>query len=173
MSVSTDAALTDLHLVVSQVKPASPPTLLITLKNTNPKVPITILTWNSPFDALLVQLGLLIITPPASSTPLHIPTIMVKRRMPPPEDNLITLEPGEDVSRTVEIGERFVAPEQWRGDGSGGRAKVQLKGRWTAVWPGVKKPELVGTQRLETLGYDGEEGVLMGEYESDTLEIDV
>lgn len=173
MSFSTDATLTDLDLTVSQVKRAGPPSLLITLNNTNPKVPITILTWNSPLDALLVQLGLVLITPPGSSTPLGIPTIMVKRRMPPPEDNLITLGPGEEVSRTVEIGERFVTPEQWQGEGRGGRAKIQLKGRWTAVWPGLTKQELVGTERLKTLGYGGEDGALSGEYESETLEIDV
>jgi hypothetical protein len=171
MSRSTGASLTDLHLTVSQVQPASAPTLLITLKNTNPKVPITILTWNSPLDALLVQLGLVIITPSGSSTPLDIPTIMVKRRMPPPEDSLITLEPGQNVSRTVQIGERFVTHEQWRGDGSGSQAKVQLRGRWTAVWAGVRKQELLGTKRLETLGSGGEEEVLSGEYESESLNI--
>ncbi|KAH8903744.1 hypothetical protein BR93DRAFT_930896 [Coniochaeta sp. PMI_546] len=173
MSLSKDVALTDLQLTLSQFKPASPPTLIITLKNTNAAMPITVLTWNSPLDALLVQLGLITITPPGSTTPLDIPTIMVKRRMPPPEDSLVTLGPGEEVSRTVEIGERFVTPERWRGDGSGGPAKVQLKGRWTAVWPGVKKQDLVGTKTLETLGYGGEEGVLSGEYESEILEIDL
>lgn len=173
MPPSPDVSLSDLHLTVSQVKPASHPTLLITLENTNPKVPITILTWNSPLDALLIQLGLVIITPSGSSTPLDIPTIMVKRRMPPPENSLVTVEPGEEVSRRVEIGERFVAPAQWREDGSRGGPKVQLKGKWTAVWPGVRKQELVGTGRLETLGYGGEEGVLSGEYESETLEIDM
>jgi hypothetical protein len=94
--------------------------------------------------------------------------------MPPPEDSLVTLEPEEEVSRTVEIGERFVNAEELRGDGQGGRAKIQVKGTWSAVWPGVRKEELVGTERLEALGYGGEEtGVLVGEYESEVLDIDV
>lgn len=97
---------------------------------------------------------------------------MVKRLMPPPEGSLITLEPGEEASRTLELSERFVTPEQWKADGTGGRAKMQLKGRWTAIWPGVRKDGLIGTRRLEMLGHDAE-GVLSGEYESETVEVDV
>lgn len=174
MSPPAHVSLADLQLTISQAKEATDaPTLLIQLKNTNPEVPITLLTWSSPLDPLLVQLGLVTITLPGSESPLDIPTIQVRRRMPPSEDSLVTLGPGEEVSRTVEIGGRFVAAEQWRGDGSGGRPKVQLKGRWSAVWPGVKKEELIGTERLDALGYGGKEaGVLTGEYGSQILEIE-
>ncbi|KAB5513150.1 hypothetical protein GE09DRAFT_635871 [Coniochaeta sp. 2T2.1] len=170
MSGSAVASLSDLHLAVSQVQQASIPTLHISVKNTNTEVPFTVLTWNSPLDELLVQLGLASIIPPGSSAPLDIPTIMVKRRMPPSEDSLVTLEPGQEVSRTVELGERFVSPEQWKGDGSGGPAKVQLKGRWNSVWPGVRKEELLGTNKLTG---NSENGALSGDFESETLEVSV
>ncbi|KAJ9156795.1 hypothetical protein NKR19_g4151 [Coniochaeta hoffmannii] len=164
-------SLRDLRLSISQLKPAPVPTLLITVKNTNLSTPFTILTWNSPLDALLVQLGLVTVTPPGASAPLDIPTIMVKRRMPPPQDSLVTLEPGEETERKVEVGERFVAPEKWRGDGSGRPAEVRVRGRWSAVWPGVRREELLGTERLEMLA--GGDGVLTGEYESEVVEIEV
>jgi hypothetical protein len=172
MAPSSDLSLADLRLSVSQLPASAVPTLLITVTNTHPTTALTFLTWNSPLDTLLVQLGLVEITPPGAAAPLDIPTIMVKRRMPPPEESLVTLAPGEERSREVEVGERFVAPEQWKGDGSGsGRAKVRVKGRWTAVWPGVRKEELVGTERLEALG--GGEGVLSWEYESEVVEVEV
>jgi hypothetical protein len=163
-----------LHLAISQVKPADVPTILINLTNTNTEVPYTVLTWNSPLDDLLVQLGLASLIAPGSSTPIDIPTIMVKRLVPPPPGNLVTLEPGKEVSKIVEIGERFATAEQLRGDGSGGPVKVQLNGEWTAVWPGLRTDDLIGTEKLVTLGYgEDEEGVLRGEYMSEILEMDV
>lgn len=112
------------------------------------------------------------ITPPGSSAPLDIPTIQVKRSIPPGEDSLVTLEPGSEVSRTVELKEPFMTAEELRGDGNG-KGKAQLKGTWTAVWPGLRKEELVRSEKLDILGYGAEHGVLMGDYKSNVLEVDL
>lgn len=163
-------SLSALHLTLSQVQPSHIPTILITLKNTSPSTPYTILTWNSPLDPLLIQLGLLSITLPGSSDPVDIPQIMIKRRMPPSEEHIVTLEPGEETNRKVEIGERFVAPEQW----GHGKGKVAVRGRWNAVWPGLRKEDVLGNEkRLAAVGGDGGGELLTGEFESEVLEIDV
>jgi hypothetical protein len=173
MSNPPPPTLSNLHVSLSApAPPTSPPSFTVSLTNTSPN-PLTILTWASPLDPLLIQLGLVTITPSGAPSPLDIPVVMLKRRMPPSPDALVTLEPGETVTRKVEIGERFVGEEELRGDGKG-RLRVQVQGEWQAVWVGKRKEDVVGSESLDALGRGGEEGeVLRGAFGSEVLEMEV
>lgn len=173
MSNPPPTTLSILHLSLSAPSPpTSPPSFTISLTNTSPN-PFTILTWSSPLDPLLIQLGLVSLTPSGAPSPLDIPVVMLKRRMPPSPDTLVTLEPGQSVTRKVEIGERFAGVEELRGDGKGG-LRVQVKGEWQAVWVGKRKEDVVGSESLDALGRGGEDGdVLRGPFETEVLEMEV
>lgn len=145
------------------------PSLSVSVKNTHPSTPLTLLKWDSPLDPIALQLGLISVTPAGASAPIDMPTIKASRAMPPGADDLVTLRPGESASSVVELRKMFVPKATW----SLGRAEVRMKGRWAAVWPGLGKDDLLGdVQKLSALGGGGD-GVLTGEWESPTIGIEV
>lgn len=168
--VMSDFSVADnLEVSLSQASATATPSLSISVKNTHPSTPLTLLKWDSPLDPLALQLGLISVTPAGASAPLDMPTIKVSRAMPPGADSLVTLQPGESASSVVELRDMFVPKATW----AQGEAKVSMKGRWAAVWPGLGKDDLLGDlQKLSALGGGGD-GVLTGEWKSPTIEIEV
>ncbi|GME39315.1 hypothetical protein GTA08_BOTSDO08011 [Neofusicoccum parvum] len=144
------------HLALSVRQTAtSPPTLALALTNTHPSSPLTLLVWDSPLDPLALQLGLVEITPAgAGAAPLPLPSIKVSRLLPPGEDALVTLAPGEVRERELVLREPVVPWKEVRG----GKARVVVRGRWRAVWEG----EGVGREAVE-----GMEGAMTGEWEGE------
>lgn len=169
LHVMSDFSLADnLEVSLLQASAAATPGLSVSVKNTHPSTPVTLLKWDSPLDPLALQLGLISVTVAGASTPIDMPTIKVSRAMPPGADSLVTLEPGESASSVVELREAFVPKDTW----AQGPAKVSMKGRWGAVWPGLVKDDLLGDpEKLRALGGGGD-GVLTGKWESPTIEIE-
>lgn len=169
LHVMPDFSLADnLDVRLSQASAATNPSLSVSVKNTHPSTPLTLLTWDSPLDPLALQLGLVSVTAAGASAPIDMPTIKVSRAMPPGADSLVTLRPGESTSSVVELRDTFVPKDTW----AKGKAKVSMKGRWAAVWPGLVKDELLGDlEKLSALGGGGD-SVLTGEWESATIEIE-
>lgn len=167
--VMPDFSLADnLEIRLSQASAAATPSLFISVKNTHPSIPLTLLKWDSPLDPLALQLGLVSVTAAGAAAPLDIPTIKVSRAMPPGADSLVTLRPGESASSVVELRDTFVPKDTW----AKGKAKVNMKGRWAAVWPGLVKDELLGDlEKLSALGGGGD-GVLNGEWELPMIEVE-
>ncbi|KAK1777214.1 hypothetical protein QBC45DRAFT_331264 [Copromyces sp. CBS 386.78] len=152
--------MSSLSLLITQPDPtASPPTLRLTLRNTSPSVPITLLTWSSPLDPLAIQLGLIQISSPSNpSNKMDFPELMIKRAMPPPEDALVTLGPGEARSQEVVMREPIVNGEKLEELAEEGRVRVRVvcgkegdENSGVVVWAGKKREE-VSDEEIELLG---------------------
>ena len=159
----------NLEISLSQASATATPSLSVSVRNTHPSTPVTLLKWDSPLDPLALQLGLISVVPAGGSAPIDMPTIKVSRAMPPDADSLVTLQPGESASSVVELRDSFVPRDTW----AKGKARVSMKGRWGAVWPGLGKDDLLGDlEKLSALGGGGN-GVLTGEWESLTIGVGV
>ncbi|CAJ2512080.1 Uu.00g077050.m01.CDS01 [Anthostomella pinea] len=158
----SDSVVPALKVSVRQVS-SSPPKLAIGVTNTH-SGPVTVLTWDSPLDPLALQLGLLSFTPSGSDSPVDIPTIQVRRMMPPKADSLVTIEPGQTEERQVELKEPVVPLKQL-----GSNMSAVCKGQWTSVWP-LKADEVT----VESLGSVGaSEDAFQGSFESPAVDIEV
>lgn len=163
--VMSDLSLANLEVSLSEAAPADTPRLSISVKNTHPSTTLTLLRWDSPLDPLALQLGLISVTAAGASAPIDMPTIQVRRAMPPDAESLVTLQPGESAASVVELRDTFVPKDVW----AQGKAKISMKGSWAAVWPGLKKDDLLGDlEKLNALGAG--DGVLTGEWESPAVE---
>lgn len=162
--------LSDLHVSLRQSSSSSsssspsPPAITVKVTNNSPKA-VTILTWESPLDPLALQLGLLHITPAGSSAPLEIPTIKVSRKLPPGEESLVSLAPGESAENEIVLKELLVPLEKLQGK----KSSVQVKGRWDRVWLAPRNQ--LSQKAIEELGAEG--GAVSGVYATEAIEIDV
>ncbi|KAL0931575.1 uncharacterized protein CTRU02_214310 [Colletotrichum truncatum] len=157
--------LANLQLSLSQSASRSP-SITVSVKNTHSDTPVTILKWNSPLDPAALGLGQVSILPAGSSEPIHNDAIKISRIMPPGAESLITLRPGESAENTVELREPRVPDGIWKQ----GKAKVTMRGRWMAVWPGLTTEDLL--QHPEKLqGVGAGEGSLIGNWETETIEV--
>ncbi|KAJ8129534.1 hypothetical protein O1611_g4094 [Lasiodiplodia mahajangana] len=136
--MSQASFLANLQLDVTH-DPNSHHSILISLTNTHPSIPVTILKWNSPLDPAALQLGLVCIIPAGTSQPIHIDAIKISRLMPPSANSLITLFPGERATNTLELHGPIVPDVVW----GAGPVKIRMTGRWMAVWPGLTKEDLL------------------------------
>lgn len=150
-----DELLSHLTTAITQSSTSNPSKLdlTITVRNTHPTQSLTFLSWASPLDPLVLQLGLLQLYPVGSDEPLDLPVISVRRLMPPPRDTLVTLAPGESKEQKLDIGEPRVDLDSVFGKSKGqGKARVGLRGEWAAVWRGTAKD--VSDESLESMGAD-------------------
>ena len=163
----------------------SPPRITFAVTNRSSR-PLTVLTWDSPLDPLVLQLGHLEISvvapvvepgdrdPDSESGPalrrLDIPTVQIRRKTPPDPESLVTIGPGETAENEVELREALVPPEELRrAADDGGRITAVCRGPWTAVWP--LSADDVSEEAREALGAGP--GVFRGSYETPPLEIAV
>ncbi|KAF2964033.1 hypothetical protein GQX73_g9534 [Xylaria multiplex] len=157
--------LANLQLNIAQ-STSSPHPISVSVTNTHPSTPVTILKWNSPLDPAALGLGLVRILPAQTAEQFHIEPIKIKRLMPPKEDSLVTLLPGDSATSTIELRDPIVPKGLW----DAGPAKVTMKGRWMAVWPEMTKEDLlVHTEKLQSVGAGV--GSLIGEWGSECIEI--
>ncbi|KAI1305749.1 hypothetical protein F5Y03DRAFT_394934 [Xylaria venustula] len=144
----------------------SPHAITVSVTNTHPSFPVTILKWNSPLDPAALGLGLVRVIPAGATEPIHIDAIKISRIMPPKVESLVTLLPRHSVTGTVDLRSPIVPSYIWET----GPAKVAMKGRWMAVWPELTKEYLLShTERLQSVGAGA--GSLIGEWESGYIEI--
>lgn len=167
MADDDDTTLLSKLVVSVRQTERSPLTFALKVTNTGSD-PVTILTWESPLDGLALQLGLLSITPSGAPSPLDLPTIQVRRKTPPDEDQLVTLDTGESREREIVIKEPVVPISDLAGDNKG-KGTIKCRGRWMSVWP-VKR-DGVTDKALELQGLGDE--ALTGQFESDSVEFEV
>ncbi|KAI1129857.1 hypothetical protein F5Y10DRAFT_237412 [Nemania abortiva] len=156
------AVLSELKVSVRQTS-SSPPKLTIGVTNTHSS-PVTVFTWDSPLDPLAVQLGLLSFTPEGKDAPIDLPTIQVRRLMPPGDDAYVTIEPGQTEEREVLLKRPMVPLDQLQG-----KTKVVCKGEWKSVW--AAKKEDISAESLKNAGAD--EASLKGSFESEPVDIEL
>ncbi|KAI1374784.1 hypothetical protein F4677DRAFT_424856 [Hypoxylon crocopeplum] len=161
MSDSVDV-ISKLQVAVRQVS-TSPPKLVLAVKNTH-SGPVTVLSWNSPLDPLAVQLGLLSFTPAGSDEPVEIPTIQIRRKMPPGPDSLITMEAGQTKEQELELKGPIVPLDKLRG-----KVSVVCSGEWMGVWP--SEADAITKVSLEQAG--ASEDTFRGSFQSEAVEIEI
>lgn len=146
------------------VRKTAPTTITFTVTNHH-DAPLTVLRWESPLDPLAIQLGVVQFFSPAdSSSPLDIPTMQVRRRVPPNQESLITIGPGQSVENSLELREPIVPIDQLKGK----EVKLASQGKWVCVWP--KTADQLSPKELEELG--GGDEVLSGDISMDPVVVD-
>ncbi|KAI1769937.1 hypothetical protein F4818DRAFT_434771 [Hypoxylon cercidicola] len=151
-----------LQVSVRQVS-VTPPKLEIAVTNTHAE-PVTVLTWNSPLDPLALQLGLLSFVPAGSDGPIDIPTIQVRRKMPPGADSLATIGAGQTREQELELREPIVPLGRLRGTVS-----VACRGEWMSVWP--SEADVISKESLENAGAG--EDAFRGSFQSEAVDIEI
>lgn len=162
MANHDDDILAGLHVSLRQTS-KSPPTISVKVTNNSPKA-VTFLTWQSPLDQLALQIGLLNITPEGASEPLALPIIKAQRKLPPNEESLVSLAPGESKENDVVLKEVIVPIEKIRGK----KTAVELKSRWHTVW--LKARSDLTDEEIANLGDGG--AAISGEVEAQRIEIE-
>ncbi|KAI8197918.1 hypothetical protein K4K52_010065 [Colletotrichum sp. SAR 10_76] len=143
---SESSSFPDLQLSLSQTAASKSPSISVSVKNTSPDTPVTILKWNSPLDEAALGLGLVSITPAGASEPIRMDAVKLTRKMPPGADSLVTLLPGESASNVIELREPRVSKDMWRT----GEAKQ--------------------SERLQSVGA-GAGGSLTGDWKTEAVEV--
>jgi hypothetical protein len=124
---SSSASIPGLEFTLSQIS-RSPPTLLITLKNTSPDTPYTVLKWNNPLDSSALNSGVFTITDVESGEEVKQTILQINRKMPPPQESLVTLAPGTEEEAEI------IFDKQWMPERKPARYKVRAQGVWKGVW---------------------------------------
>ncbi|KAF5670493.1 hypothetical protein FHETE_4400 [Fusarium heterosporum] len=161
-SFTMPVELRNLDVTISQLD-KSPVLLRASVTNKN-DVPVTILSYGSPLDALAIQFGTLYITRKDESVPLEILQIEASRLWPPADDALVEIAPGSTADWDFTLQEPVVPM-----DSVFERATVQLKGTWSLVWLKEKKDVDFSTLEADTRANE----TLTGPYKSNVLEIEI
>jgi hypothetical protein len=91
--------------------------------------PVTILRWNTPLDPQAGVLGVFEVSDTTDQRTLDIPRIMVSRKLPASEEDLVEIRAHE----TLDVVVKLPVP----GLESGHQYSVRAQGTWHAVWPTI------------------------------------
>ena len=106
----------------------NPPALLVTLKNHSPDTPYTLLKWGTPLDSAALNTGVFKIVDGGSGEEVEQVVLQINRKMPPPQDELVTIAPGTQEEITV----TFDKP--WMPERKPAKYKVKAEGDFKGVW---------------------------------------
>ncbi|KAI1087851.1 hypothetical protein F5B19DRAFT_45780 [Rostrohypoxylon terebratum] len=186
---SADDVIAKLKVSVRQVSGSGsgggPAKLALAVTNAHDGA-VTILSWNTPLDPLALQLGVVSFFAAPASIPadsenddggggggggdggnkigekIEIPTIQIRRRMPPGPESLVTIGAGQTSEQEVEV--RGPGPlETLRGR----RVAVVCAGEWTGVW----LSEADAVAKVSSLHAGASEGALRGSFQSEPVEM--
>jgi hypothetical protein len=129
MSTTTSATSTipGLEFTLSQIS-RNPPSLLITLKNSSPSTPYTLLKWGTPLDAQALNLGLFKLVDSGTGEEIQVDKIMISRLMPPSRHDLVTMAPGTEEATEV------VFNKPWMPKTKPAVYRVRAEGTFAGVW---------------------------------------
>jgi len=106
----------------------NPPSLLVTLKNTSPDTPYTLLKWGTPLDSAALNTGVFKIVDSETGDEVQQFVLQINRKMPPAEEELVTLAPGTQEELSV------VFDKPWMPEQKPARYKVKAEGEFKGVW---------------------------------------
>lgn len=126
MMASSPITLANLRV---HIEPDSAPsTIQITISNTHKQIPLTILTWDAPFDRISLDTGVYHVQPTTpGADELKSPGVKIKRMVPAPRTSLLEIPANGKVTRQLSIKSRWIPTD-------GDTYKVWAKGPWRAVW---------------------------------------
>ncbi|KAI1800733.1 hypothetical protein F4811DRAFT_537426 [Daldinia bambusicola] len=147
---------------------SSPPKLAIAVTNTYSSA-VTILSWNSPLDPLALQLGLVSFSAAQAGSdddyaPIQIPTIQIRRKMPPETDALVTIGAGQTKEQVLELRDPIVPLDKLRG-----KVRVACAGEWMGVW--LSEADAVPKASLEKAG--ASDDALRGPFQSEAVDMEL
>jgi hypothetical protein len=116
-----------LEFRLSQIS-RDPPSILVTLKNNSPDTPFTVLKWGTPLDSAALNTGVFKIADGESGTEIEQAVLKVNRKMPPSQEELVTLAPG--TQEEVEV----VFDRPWMPKQKPAKYKVRAEGSFMGVW---------------------------------------
>jgi len=122
----SDNTVPGLVFKLSQIS-RNPPSLLVTLKNTSPDTPYTLLKWGTPLDVQALNLGLFKMVD-AAGKEVEMHSIKVSRVMPPSREDLVTVAPGTEEATEV------VFNKPWMPETKPATYKVKAEGVFAGVW---------------------------------------
>jgi hypothetical protein len=105
-----------------------PPSLLVTLKNNNPDTPYTLLKWGTPLDSAALNTGVFTITNEEDGSEVEQAVLMINRKMPPPQEELVTIAPGTEEEVQV------VFDKPWMPEQKPAKYKIKAAGDFKGVW---------------------------------------
>ncbi|KAJ4376261.1 hypothetical protein N0V83_001544 [Neocucurbitaria cava] len=126
-SSSADNGVPGLEMKLFQLS-RDPPSLRVTLKNTNPDTPYTILKWGTPLDSAALNTGVFSITDDNSGNEVEQVVLMINRKMPPPKEELITVAPGTE--EAIEV----VFDKPWMPEAKPAKYRVKAEGEVKGAW---------------------------------------
>ena len=126
-SPSTSNGVPGLEFELSQIS-QHPPSLLVTLKNNHPTTSYTILTWGTPLDSSALNTGVFTLVDEDSGKEIEQVDLQINRKMPPSQDELVTVAPGAE--QTVEV----VLDKPWMPNKQSAKYKVKAEGEFEGVW---------------------------------------
>ena len=100
--------------------------ITVSVQNTA-DVPVTVLRWNTPLDPQAGVLGVFEVSDTTDQRTLDIPIIMVSRKLPASEEDLVEIRAHETVDVAVNL--------PVSGLEKGHQYSVRAQGTWHAVWP--------------------------------------
>ncbi|KAF3070579.1 hypothetical protein GL218_00251 [Daldinia childiae] len=161
----TGDVISKLKVSVRQVSSASssPPKLAVAVTNTHSSA-VTILSWNSPLDPLALQLGLVSFVHADSDSPIKIPTIQIRRKMPPGPDALVEIGAGQIREQVLELKDPIVPLEELRG-----KVRVACAGEWMGVW--LSEADAVPKASLEKAG--ASDDTFRGAFQSEAVDMEI
>lgn len=104
-------------------------TLEVKISNTHKDTPLTILTWDAPFDTIARDSGSYHIQPASPPGADEVPSLglKVKRMLPVPREDLLEIPPQGHITRELLLKSSWIPAD-------GEQYKVWAKGPWRAVW---------------------------------------
>jgi hypothetical protein len=101
---------------------------LVTLKNTSPDTTYTLLKWGTPLDRSALNTGIFTIVDDANREEVKQDAMQINRKMPPPQEDLVTIAPGTEEELEVD----FTKP--WMPERSPATYKVKAVGTFKGIW---------------------------------------
>ncbi|KAF2133667.1 hypothetical protein P153DRAFT_362753 [Dothidotthia symphoricarpi CBS 119687] len=124
---SSSSGVPGLNMELSQIS-RNPPTLLVTVKNNSPDTPYTILKWGTPVDSAALNIGVFKIVGEESGHEVKQLGLKINRKMPPPQEDLLTVAPGSE--EKVEV----VFDKPWMPEQKPAKYKIKAEGEFKGVW---------------------------------------
>jgi hypothetical protein len=124
---STSNGVPGLEFTLTQTA-RNPPSLLVTLKNNSPDKPYTLLKWGTPLDSAALNTGVFTITNEEDGSEVEQMVLMINRKMPPPQEELVTVAPGTEEEIQV------VFDKPWMPQQKSAKYKVKAEGDFKGIW---------------------------------------
>jgi len=134
-------------------------TVACNIRNNDAEHTISFLTWDTPFDPLAVNTGVLTLKDAESGAEVPSPGMQIRRMMPPPRDVLFEIAPGSSAERELNLSSPWIPTD-------GKKYQVAVNGTWRAMW---KKPAAEVTDE-ELAALKGDEAMQEG-FDSEAVEM--